>query len=80
MSETDEEKLKRMNYQTVFASDAGKKVLDDLSNYCFENRSTFVENSERKELVNQGKRAVILYIRDKLRVHTEPKQTTAVKE
>lgn len=80
MADLDEEKLKRLNYQSCFASDAGKKVLDDLSHYCFESRSTFVEGRPDMANSNCGKRAVMLYIRSKMAVQTKPKQQTAVKE
>jgi hypothetical protein len=76
----DEEKLKRLNYQSCFATDAGKKVLADLSGYCYEERNTFAEGNHDKQNVNNGKRAVILYIRDKMKIQTESKQATAIKE
>jgi len=79
MAETDAEQLKRLNYQSCFASDAGKKVLADLSNYCYESRNTFVEGNHDKQNVNNGKRAVMLYIRDKMKARKE-KQTMAIKE
>ena len=58
------EKQLVMAYKSVFSTDAGKNVLDDLSLRCFENRSTYVENNHDKQNVNQGKRSIILYIRD----------------
>ena len=58
--------MEKGDYRKLFTSPDGKRVLEDLSEYCFENKSTFVETSQSKEHVNQGKRAVILYIRSKM--------------
>lgn len=80
MALTEEEKLKKLNYQSFFATDVGKKVLDDLSYYCYEHRSTYVEGNHDKQNVNNGKRSVILYIRAQMKPKTEPKQETAIKE
>jgi hypothetical protein len=55
------------DYRKLFDSPDGKRVLEDLSEYCYENESTFVESSQSKEHVNQGKRAVILYIRKRMK-------------
>jgi hypothetical protein len=55
--------LKKGDYRKLFQSPDGKRILEDLSEYCYENRSTYVENSQSREHINQGKRAVILHIR-----------------
>ena len=78
---TEEEKNKVRRYKACFATEAGKQVLEDLSNYCFENRSTFVELSQSREHINQGKRAVILYIKFLLEHNPDkPEQTETIHE
>lgn len=64
---TNEEKIALASaYKACFNTNDGKKVIEDLSRYCYENRNTFVEGNHDKQNVNNGKRAVILYIRSKL--------------
>jgi hypothetical protein len=58
--------LQKGDYRKLFMSPDGKRILEDLSEYCYENRSTYVEGSQSREHVNQGKRAVILYIRQQI--------------
>lgn len=55
--------MKKGDYRKLFTSPDGIRILEDLSYYCYENRSTYVEGSQSREHVNQGKRAVILHIR-----------------
>lgn len=50
-------------YKSFFNTESGSLILADLSERCFENKSTFVENGRDKQNVNQGKRSIILYIR-----------------
>ena len=70
-----------MDFKSLFASEAGSRVIANLSNYCFEHRSTFVEGSQTKQNVNNGKRAVILYIRDKMNKKLDEEvQTKAIHE
>jgi hypothetical protein len=52
-----------IEYQSCFGTPHGQKVLEDLSKYCYERRNTFCEGNHDKQNVNNGKRAVILYIR-----------------
>jgi len=66
--------LKQGDYRKLFESPDGKRVLEDLSGYCYENRSTYVEGSQSREHVNQGKRAVILRIRSKMAEEEKSKQ------
>lgn len=63
--------LQKGDYRKLFDSPDGKRVFEDLARYCFENRSTYVENSQSLEHINQGKRAVILYIRYKMKDETK---------
>lgn len=67
---TDEERIKIIAYQSCFNSMHGKAVLKDLSNYCFEHRSTFVEHSQDKQNVNNGKRSVMLHIKEMMNKDT----------
>jgi len=42
---------------------SGERTLKELSEFCLEKRSTFVEDSARKSDFNEGARSVILEIR-----------------
>ena len=76
---TNTERQVYMDFRSLFASETGSRVIKNLSNYCYENRSTFVEGSPSKQNVNNGKRAVILYIREKMnRKLDEETQTQAI--
>lgn len=60
-----EEEIQLVNAaKAIFSTDSGKKMLEHLSDYCFEKHSTYVEGNGDKQNVNQGKRAVILHIRE----------------
>jgi hypothetical protein len=75
------EKATPADYRAIFLdTDAGKKVLDDLSGYCYENRNTFAEGRPDIANKNCGKRAVILYIRSRLETVTAEKQDSAKNE
>ena len=64
---TEDKRLQdAIDFNTTFSTPCGKKVLNNLSAYCYENRSTYVEGDHDKQNVNNGKRAVILYIRSKM--------------
>ncbi len=74
-----DEKQIAAEFKACYGTEHGKRVLDVLSNYCFENRSTFVEGNHDKQNVNNGKRAVILYIRKQLNFNEmKEKQETAI--
>lgn len=79
---TNEEQIQlALCYKRCFSSETGLTVIKDLSKYCYEHRNTYVEGNHDKQNVNNGKRAVILYIRSKLDLNpNEKKQATAVKE
>lgn len=77
---TDTEKQLAIVYKTCFSTEVGKKVLSDLSEKCFEKRSTFVEGNHDKQNVNQGKRAVILYIRDLIEKDLDKPEPELIKE
>jgi hypothetical protein len=81
MPETEEEKLKRLNYQSCFATDAGKKVLEDLDKQCLFRRDIFNKDSERITCFNLGANWAIRYIHSLIEKKlTEPKQETAKHE
>ena len=53
-------------YHRAFLSDAGQTVMEELSRLCLEHRTTMVGNSERMTCFNEGKRFVMLHIREML--------------
>jgi hypothetical protein len=65
------EQLKK-DYITTFASEAGKRVLADLEQKCFLNRSTFPENCGALNLArNEGMRFVVVYIKNMMKMNIE---------
>jgi hypothetical protein len=64
---TEDEKILRRNYINTFATDDGKKVLDDLSKFCHENDQTVIPGENDKSILRAGERNVILRIRRLLR-------------
>ena len=59
--------------KSVASTGDGKRLLEYLSDYCYENRSTYVELNHDKQNINNGKRAVILEIRRLINMDTEKK-------
>ena len=77
----DEERIKIIAYQACFGTPHGNRVLEDLEKYCYEHRSTFVENSQDKQNVNNGKRSVILHIRELMNIDLhKPEEKKTVKQ
>jgi hypothetical protein len=60
------------DYEYIFATEQGKRVLKDLSNQCYEHCVTFVPGSADGTAFNEGKRWVALHIRRML--ETDPHQ------
>jgi hypothetical protein len=60
-------------FQNVFESDDGKKVLANLSNTCFESRTTFHEKLEVMAF-REGQRSVILHIKNFMKIDLEKTQ------
>ena len=60
------EQLKK-DYLAAFNTEAGKRVLMDLENKCFINKTTFA-NSEGRTLFNEGMRFVIVNIKNMLKL------------
>lgn len=80
---TDEQKQLVSDFKVTFTGqfDAGVRVLNYLSKFCLENRTTFMEDSARKSDFNEGARSVIIEIRRKLNTNFEEvKQTETRKE
>ena len=59
-------------------SDAGVNVLRIISKFCLEHVETFDPKSERMSCFNEGRRSVILHIREILADKGEPRQTEVV--
>lgn len=81
MPETEDEKLTRLNFQSCFSTDAGKKVLEKLDKECFYRRDLFNKDSSRITDFNLGANWVIRYIHSWLeKKPEEPKQEMAKHE
>lgn len=76
----DEQQLTIAAYKAVFSAvdEKSKRVLNDLSRFCLENRGIFVENSARKTDFNLGANSVIRHIRWMLKRKTEKKPETVI--
>lgn len=55
------EQLKK-DYQHIFDTDEGKRVLSDLQRRCFFTVSTFVPDNANETFVREGQRSVVLHI------------------
>jgi hypothetical protein len=63
LSKRDQKLINRVtDYQTIFNSEEGKRVLLDLIEQGFVLRPTQVPGSEIESFVNEGKRNIVLYI------------------
>lgn len=81
MDRVDKAKQLIRDFQGTFGTPEGKRVLDELSKECFEGRNTFVLNNPDGTAFNEGKRYVILYIRDMLTKDPNVvRQTETIKE
>jgi len=69
-------------FKQCFATDAGAAVLDELSKFCMERRSTYTAGDAMKTAFNEGARTVILEIRRRLEANLEeqPPQKTVNEE
>ena len=79
----DKDKAKQLirDFQGAFDTPEGKRVLEYLSEECFENKNTFVLNNQYGTAFNEGKRYVILYIRAILAKDPNiERQTETIKE
>ena len=57
---------KAIAYKDLFASPAGKIVLEDLEKFCFKDAPTFVVGDQYWTAHNEGRRLVILHIHEYL--------------
>ena len=78
--EVDEQQLTIAAYKDMFATEKGKRVLNDLSRFCLENFDIFDAGSARKTDFNLGANSVIRYIRYMLKRKTEKKQDKVISE
>jgi hypothetical protein len=66
MERSDKAKQLAMDIQNIFDTEGGKRVLDWLSDNCFEHKTVHIPNSPTQTALNEGKRCVILEIRKQL--------------
>ena len=64
----------------MFATEKGKRVLNNLSGFCLENFDIFDAGSARKTDFNLGANSVIRHIRWMLSRKIESKQETVISE
>ncbi len=77
----DEAKQLIRDFQGTFDTPEGKRVLEKLSEECFENQPTFVVSNQYGTAFHEGKRNVILYIRAMLAKDPNiVRQTETIKE
>ncbi len=76
----DEQQLTIAAYKDMFATEKGKRVLDNLSKLCGEDRDLFDKGSARQTDYNLGAISVIAHIRWMLKRKTEPKQEKVISE
>jgi len=62
----EEVKSLARSYRRCFDCEAGQTVLDHLSRFCMEHRSTYVPGNTDQTAFNEGARTVILEIRKQL--------------
>lgn len=63
---------KRADYIAAFNTGAGKRVLEDLEKTCFVNRSTYFRGASDMDLaVNEGKRFVVVHIKNMMNLDIE---------
>lgn len=79
-NEVDEQQLTIAAYKDIFATEKGKRVLNDLSRFCLEDYlpDIFDENNANKTNFNLGANKVIRYIRWMLKRKTEKKQEKVI--
>ncbi len=65
-----------IDYKQLFASPQGMRVLEDLSSFCCERRTCYMQGDHCHTIYNEGARAVILRIRLKIDEEDEEDKTT----
>ena len=53
----------RKDYQIVFGSDEGKRVLEDISIRCHESSTTFSKDNSHETAFLEGQRSISLFIK-----------------
>ena len=59
-------KQRHINYKLVFNTEQGEKVLKDLKDFCYYNKSTYTGNKDEC-IYKEGMRNVVLYILTQLK-------------
>jgi len=64
-NENSKKKIKELinSYKSIFGSDDGKMVMDDLEKRCFYHTSTFSRNEPNETAFFEGQRAILLFIK-----------------
>jgi len=75
----DKQKQLAIDYHTAFDTDSGKRVLEDLSSKCYENRNTYVPGDTHHTAYHEGMRCVILNIRKMLAIDFNKKKQEKAK-
>lgn len=70
----------RAAYKNTFNTDSGKLVLRDLYLFCRGMQTSHVQGSESETAFNEGKRAVLIRIFHKMKVHDERKMHQQLEE
>ena len=65
MTEKDLKQL-QVDYQTVFKSEAGSRVLDDLKKRCSFHTTTHIKGDSHESAFLEGTRSVVLFINNML--------------
>ena len=80
MADQNEQQLTIAAYKDVFSADdaKAKRVMNDLSVFCLENRDIFHPDNARKTDFNLGANSVIRHIRYMLKRKTKQKQETVI--
>ena len=79
--QVDERQLTIAAYKDIFSTPKGKRVLDDLSEFCLEKNylpDIFDVDNARKTDFNLGANKVIRYIRYMIKRKTEKKQDKVI--
>ena len=64
-----EKKVKQLreDYKTVFGTDEGKRVLEDISIRCHERTTTFSKDNSHETSFLEGQRSILLFIKAMLK-------------
>ena len=68
-----------MDYKSIFTTEAGMRVLEDLGNYGFISQTTY-DDSAHRMVFREGARDVVLYIRKLIEYKFDEEQQDATEE